>query len=94
MSSLPIVHRIPAKSKTDPSKSYETLVYSDGSVSCNCKGWTRRVINGARSCKHTELVEGMLKTGVLTLGGTPRPVSLPAKSVEIASFDRVRLFNL
>jgi hypothetical protein len=33
---------------------YETLKYNDGSLSCDCPGWTRRAI---RSCKHTRWVE-------------------------------------
>ena len=37
---------------------YETLQYVDGSTSCNCKGWTRRVAaDGTRSCKHCRLVD-------------------------------------
>ena len=34
--------------------SYEMLLFTNGSVSCNCPGWTRRVdAHGNRSCKHT-----------------------------------------
>lgn len=37
---------------------YETLLMSNGSKSCNCPGWTRRVAaDGSRSCKHTRLVD-------------------------------------
>ena len=37
---------------------YETLQYTDGSTSCNCPGWTRRIdARGQRSCKHTRLVD-------------------------------------
>lgn len=33
---------------------YQTLKYDDGSLSCDCMGWTRRTdTNGNRSCKHT-----------------------------------------
>lgn len=40
------------------SATYETLQYDDGSISCNCMGWTRRVAaDGSRSCKHTRLIE-------------------------------------
>lgn len=40
------------------SKTYETLLYSDGTTSCNCMGWTRRTTpDGSRSCKHTRLVD-------------------------------------
>ena len=45
-------------SESNPNIEYETLQYSDGSTSCNCKGWTRRVAaDGSRSCKHTRLVD-------------------------------------
>ena len=37
---------------------YQTLRYHDGSTSCNCPGWTRRVQpDGSRSCKHTRKVD-------------------------------------
>ena len=37
---------------------YQTLQYADGTTSCNCKGWTRRVAaDGSRSCKHTRLID-------------------------------------
>lgn len=40
------------------SGTYETLRYTDGTTSCSCPGWTRRVDkNGGRSCKHTRMVE-------------------------------------
>lgn len=45
-------------SDSNPNKEYETLRYTDGSTSCNCAGWTRRVApDGSRSCKHTRLVD-------------------------------------
>jgi hypothetical protein len=44
-------------SDSNPNLEYQTLQYADGSTTCNCKGWTRRVAsNGSRSCKHTRLV--------------------------------------
>lgn len=30
-------------SDSSPDINYETLRYTDGSTSCNCPGWTRRV---------------------------------------------------
>ena len=45
-------------SDSNPNIEYETLQYLDGSTSCNCMGWTRRVAaDGTRSCKHTRSVE-------------------------------------
>ena len=45
-------------SDSNPDKEYETLRYEDGSTSCNCPGWTRRITtDGSRSCKHTRSVD-------------------------------------
>jgi hypothetical protein len=45
-------------SDSNPNIEYETLQYLDGSTSCNCKGWTRRVAaDGSRSCKHSRIVD-------------------------------------
>ncbi len=33
---------------------YQTLVWSDNRITCDCPGWTRRKI---RTCKHVRLVE-------------------------------------
>ena len=46
------------RSDSDPDIEYQTLQYADGSTSCPCKGWTRRVaLDGSRSCKHTRWVD-------------------------------------
>lgn len=45
-------------SSSTPGKFYDTLLYTDGTTSCPCPGWTRRVArDGSRSCAHTRLVE-------------------------------------
>ena len=45
-------------SDSNPNVEYETLQYADGTTSCNCKGWTRRVApDGSRSCKPTRSVD-------------------------------------
>ena len=45
-------------SDSNPDVEYQTLQYVDGSTSCNCAGWTRRVAqDGGRSCKHTRSVD-------------------------------------
>jgi len=42
-------------------KRYQTLLYADGSTSCDCPGWCRRVAaDGSRSCKHTRAI--LMKT--------------------------------
>jgi len=40
----------PGSSKSD----YTICEVSDGTVSCNCMGWTRRNPPGGRTCKHTQ----------------------------------------
>src|ERR1019366_6623020 len=45
-------------SNSNPNIEYETLQYIDGSTSCACPGWCRRVApDGSRSCKHTRYVD-------------------------------------
>src|SRR6266478_2223417 len=45
-------------SDSNPTIEYETLQYVDGTTSCSCKGWCRRVAaDGTRSCKHTRYVD-------------------------------------
>jgi len=45
-------------SDSNPDIQYETLRYTDRSMSCNCPGWTRGVAaDGSRSCKHTRAVD-------------------------------------
>ena len=45
-------------SKSNPSKTHETLQYTDGSTSCGCSGWCKRVAaDGSRTCRHTRLVD-------------------------------------
>lgn len=71
------------------SKVYEVLTYTDGTTSCNCKGWTRRVAEeGSRSCKHTRAVEEAMK---YTLPTTPKAAleELKKAIVETGHFEGV-----
>jgi hypothetical protein len=47
------------RSKSSPRTRYETILYSNGDLSCNCPGWTQRKdkVTGERSCKHTRWAE-------------------------------------
>jgi len=46
------------RSDSDPDVSYQTLLCTDGTTSCECRGWCRRVAaDGSRSCKHTRMVD-------------------------------------
>ena len=48
------------KSESSPKKApYETLLYVDGSISCNCPGWTFKgkvTMGGDRTCKHSRMI--------------------------------------
>jgi hypothetical protein len=71
------------ESGSNPDKKYETLQYEDGTTSCNCMGWCRRVDpNGLRSCKHTRMVQsGMADSEcVKSLDGS-NPLQAPAAKV-------------
>ncbi len=74
-------------------RSYQTLLYADGSTSCDCPGWTRRVAaDGSRSCKHTRSVlmggadreaDGMHDSTV------PRPAPFPTPAHRVVGFGRL-----
>ena len=44
-------------SNSNPSKTYETILYEDGTTSCNCRGWTFKKDGQERTCTHTRKVE-------------------------------------
>jgi hypothetical protein len=41
-------------SSSNPKNGYTVCEVNDGTVSCNCMGWTRRNPPGGRTCKHTQ----------------------------------------
>ena len=36
---------------------HQTLLYENGTTSCGCNGWTRRCVDGVRTCRHVRFVE-------------------------------------
>jgi hypothetical protein len=54
-----LIHKVwTFQSDSNPDVSYQTLQYTDGTSSCECRGWCRRVAaDGSRSCKHTRWVD-------------------------------------
>ncbi len=51
------------QSESNAAKQYQTLQYVDGSMSCDCPGWTfkkKTTSNGERTCKHLRFVEAGL----------------------------------
>ena len=51
------------RSKSNPSKTYETVKWSDGIWSCNCPAWIYRVVDGMRICRHVESLGGTKTKG-------------------------------
>jgi hypothetical protein len=46
------------KSSTNPARTYEVLLHTNGTMSCSCAGWCRRVAaDGSRTCRHIVLVQ-------------------------------------
>jgi len=63
------------------SKRYQTIQYTDGYVSCNCPGWTRRAV---RECKHTNMVHmgtadnnSVAMTNLMQKKANPQPIATP-----------------
>lgn len=61
-------------SSSNPSKGYTVCEVNDGTVSCDCMGWTRRNPPGGRTCKHTEDYLNFLKPSAVR---QPAPASVP-----------------
>jgi hypothetical protein len=54
-------------SKSSPGKEYETALWDDGKLSCDCPGWVLHVSDeGERSCKHVKLNSHYADSFVLT----------------------------
>jgi len=57
MSTNPAISKCWTFASSSGSARYQTLLYADGSTSCDGPGWCRRVAaDGSRSCKHTRFV--------------------------------------
>lgn len=55
------------------SGTYTTKRNTDGSLSCNCRGWTMKRGDGPRECKHTREVEGIIATSKPTAATATAP---------------------
>lgn len=47
-------------SESSPGKTYQSLLYIDGSTSCECPGWKfkrKTTPNGDRTCKHVRFID-------------------------------------
>jgi len=62
-------------SNSNPDKTYTTILYTDGTTSCDCRGW---IHSGAvRGCRHTKEVE------------RDNPVTLPTASPVVAEAEEI-----
>lgn len=83
------------RSDSNPDTEYQTLQYTDGRTSCQCKGWTRRVAaDGSRSCKHTRWVDlGMADQHCLATHNydaqKPQPLLQPHAQPQIKTAPRL-----
>jgi hypothetical protein len=50
---LKTVERRVFTSSSNPNRTYETVIYQDGQVLCNCQGWTMKKAGKPRQCRHT-----------------------------------------
>jgi hypothetical protein len=77
-------------SSSNPKNGYTICEVSDGTVSCNCMGWTRRNPPGGRTCKHTQDYIQYLRPLWNSQGqGAPVPLrAAVAAQPEIQSSDR------
>ena len=66
---------------------YQTLLYADGSTSCDCPGWCRRVAtDGSRSCKPTRWVlMGTADHECRSMHDTRAPAAVPVAATTPAS---------
>lgn len=55
---------------------YETIVYTDGSTSCDCPGWIYARKGGTRTCKHIRALEPEI-LDALERARRPRPRRTP-----------------
>jgi hypothetical protein len=70
------------RSSSNPQKLYETLQYENGSTSCNCPGWTKRCVDGVRTCTHTRSVHaGTADQECVTSLDNPSGITAPTQPV-------------
>lgn len=70
---------------------HETLQYTNGTLTCSCPGWTKRCVNGIRTCKHVRFVQtGVANQEAATHGpvgahplAAPVPVPVMARPVTV-----------
>ena len=78
-------------SKSSPGKGYTVCEVNDGTISCDCMGWTRRNPPGGRTCKHTEDYEMTLRLDWNAVNnGLPVPaaVSTPEPAAQAGARER------
>ena len=95
-SGKPITRTFKFPSLSNPSKvPYETVLYTDGTTSCNCPGWCKRNANNVRECKHTQMIVALQEAGLAlsapeTIGST-KAVTVRATTVRVVARRRFDL---
>ncbi len=65
MSKKTVIRSFQFRSSSNPSLIHTALLFSDGTASCNCKGWANHVAqDGSRNCKH------LIAAGIRPIGET------------------------
>ncbi len=84
------------QSGSNASKFYQTIQWENGSLSCDCFGWIKRVAGGVRTCKHVRIVIAGLGTAQAfrVVDHLPIGISVPQKDVaDDAPKENVRAFK-
>ncbi len=76
---MKVVREFEYRSKSNPDrKPYVTKVYSDGTMSCDCRGWTMKKVDKPRGCTHTKRVVKMLASEGEIVSEAPVVKELPS----------------
>jgi hypothetical protein len=78
---------------------YETLLYADGRLSCNCPGWFFAKRGRPRGCRHTRAVESQVTDrlagrGALMGGAPPRPAARAPSATSALTGRPLRRFDV
>ena len=81
-------------SDSSPGKTYQTLLYVDGTTSCECPGWKfkrKTTGNGDRTCKHTRFIDaGMANVHAVKMVEYARAANRPAQRAITPGIDNAK----
>lgn len=67
---------------------YETIIYGDGSTSCNCPGWIYVKAGRERGCRHTKAAQAAIAPTLIPLFAMPAAETTLVAQLE-ASCNRI-----